>query len=40
MCVRKGRMQLELPFLKSNAEETDLRIWLHCVYSGGFKKKL
>ena len=33
-------MPQELSFLRSNAEETDLRIWLHCVHSNGSRKML
>ena len=29
-----------VPYLRSNAEETDLRIWLHCKHSIGSKKLL
>ena len=34
-----GQIQ-PLPYLRSNAEETDLRIWLHCKYSAGSRKML
>ena len=40
LCIRKGGTPLELQFLTSNAEETDLRIWLHCVHSSGTRKML
>ena len=33
LCVRKGGTPQELTYLRSNAEETDMRIWLHCVHT-------
>ena len=38
--VQKNGSVQPLPFLKSNAEETDLRIWLHCMHSAGSRKML
>lgn len=38
-CIRKDGEPHLLPYLRSNAEETDLRIWLHCVNSTGSIKK-
>jgi hypothetical protein len=40
LCVRKGGAPQELSYLQSNAEETDLRIWLNCVHSSGTRKML
>ena len=40
LCIRKGGIPQELPYLRSNAEETDLRIWLHCMHSTGSRKML
>ena len=36
---RDGKPQ-PMPYLRSNAEETDLRAWLHCIHSSGWKKLL
>ena len=39
-CVIKSHEPQPLPYLRSNAEETDLRIWLHCINSTGSRKLL
>ena len=39
-CVRKNSVPQPLPYLRSNAEETDLRIWLHSINSIGSRKLL
>ena len=38
--VQKDGSVQPLPYLRSNAEETDLRIWLHCTRSSGSRKML
>ena len=38
--VQKDGSVQPLPYLRSNAEETDLRIWLHCTRSAGSRKML
>jgi len=39
-CVRRNGVPQPLPYLRSNAEETDLRIWLHSINSIGSRKLL
>ena len=38
--VTKSDDPQPLPYLRSNVEETDLRIWLHCMNSTGSRKML
>ena len=39
-CIQKDGQSQPLPIFRSNAEETDLSIWLNCVRSSGTRKML